>query len=288
MHCILATLVLVAACQAAVDVPAGVLTHQITCDETSIKFAGDQGNFPRYAGADLSLGACALGDDFSVNADFNACGLLKVVAGNKVSFSGALVSVAPTSVITRRKPINILVGCEYDRVDKKTASASVQPNLVPIVGDISQDGATIDLYLNLLNGDGDVVASGNNLAVEVGEEVTAVVGGTNLDALGLNAYATNCYATPSEDPNSAVRYDLIRDNCPDDATAAVAASGNGQSISFESFSFTSDVSATVYLHCDLQACEAGAGCGVCESNRKRRSIASFRKPMMSKFVTVRM
>lgn len=279
-------LVLVAACQAAVDVPADVLTHQITCDETSIQFSGSQGNFPRYAGSDLSLGACALGDDFSVNADFNACGLSKSVVGNKVSFSGALTSAAPAGVITRRKPINILVGCEYDRVDAKTAGASVQPNLVPINGDLTQEGATIDLYLNLLDSAGAVVASGNNLAVEVGEEVTAVVGGTNLDALGLNAYATNCYATPSEDPNSAVRYDLIRDNCPDDATAQVAAKGNGQEISFESFSFTSDVSATVYLHCDLQACEAGAGCGVCE-NRKRRSIA-YTKVMMSKLVTVKL
>jgi hypothetical protein len=283
-------LAFLAVCQAKVDIPVAVTAAQVTCDETSITFAGAGSNFPRYAGGELTIGAgCALGDDFSVTADFNACGLVRSVNGDLVRFTGVLASAAPSGMITRRKPISLTIGCDYNRKTAKTAGASVAPVLGEIRGDLGQAGATVDLFLNLLDGEGEVVASGNDLQVEVAQEVTAVVGGANLGALGLNAYATSCYATPSSDAADATKYDLIKDNCMTDPTVEVASSGNGQSISFESFAFSSDVNAQVFLHCDLVACEPDAGCGVCAS-RKRRSLTFGNKKQASasKRVTTRL
>jgi hypothetical protein len=279
----LLALAFVAACQAAVDVVTPVSEDQVTCDETSMILVGVAANFPRYVGGDLKLGECALHDDFAINADFNACKLDKMVQGDLVSFTGVLKSPDAAGVITRKKPISIVLKCVYNRKTAKTAGASVAPNLGEITGDLGQEGATIDLYLNLLDADNNVVASGNNLAVEVGEMVSAEVGGSNLAALGLNAYATNCFATPDSDPNNAIRWDLIRDNCPTDETFTVTGSGNGQMLEFESFSFTEDVTAQVFLHCDLIACSPDAGCGVCQG-RKRRSIV-YKNIMMKRRIT---
>jgi len=276
-------LAFVALCQAAVDVVVPVGEDQVACDETSMLLVGAKGNFPRYKGPELKLGSCALSDDFEVNADFNVCGLEKAVVGDLVSFTGVLASPEVVGIITRRKPISIVLKCSYNRKTAKTAGASVAPNLGEITGDLGQAGATIDLFLNLLDADNKVVASGNNLAVEVGEMVAAKVGGANLAALGLNAYATNCFATPDSDPNNAVKWDLIKDNCASDETFVVTKSGHGQLLEFESFSFTEDVTAQVFLHCDLIACAPDAGCGVCVA-RKRRSLV-YKNILLKRRVT---
>jgi len=254
-----------------------VSASQVTCSATSVIFAGTQENFPRYAGSELSLGSCALGDDFSIDADFNACGLLRATDGDLVVFSTTLLSPAPTGVITRRKPVKLSISCAYNR-KTQDSTAAVQPILGEIVGDLSQTGATVDVALNLLDDSGAVVATGDSHAVAVGEIVNAEVTGPHLVALGLNAYATDCWVTSKNDPADTLRWDLITDNCPnpEDPTFSIAADGAGQKMNFEVFSFTQDVTSTLYLHCKIEACLPALGCGKCASaNRRRRSINNF-------------
>jgi len=257
---------------------------QVTCSATSLVFTGEQANFPRYVGSEISLGSCPLGVDFELDADFNACGLTKVVQGEFVTFSGQLVSATPTGVITRRKVVAFDLSCTYNRQAQKTAGAQVSPVVPIIAGDVTQVGDTVNLFLDLLDASGNVVASGNDLVVEVGKTVTAVVGGAQLEALGLNAYATSCYVTPDADAGNALQWLLLGDNCVKDQTFAIAGSGRGQKMSFESFAFNADVNAKLFLHCDLVACNPGDGCDECVPKRKRRAIPSD-KAVVKKSVT---
>jgi len=250
---------------------------QVTCSETSIVFAGTAANFPRYAGAELKLGGCALGDDFGVDADVNACGLVRGTDGDLVTISTTLLSPPATGVITRRKPVKLTVSCAYNR-KTQGSTAAVQPILGEIVGDLSQTGATVDVALNLLDDTGAVVATGDSLPVSVGNEVTAQVTGPHLKALGLNAFATDCWVTSKNDPADTLRWNLITGNCPnpEDDTFSIAADGNGQLMRFEAFSFTADETATLYLHCEIEACLPALGCGKCSTSRRRRSVRNAR------------
>lgn len=253
----------------------------MTCDGTSVVFVGLADNFPNYAGSDLTLGTCVVGKDFKINADFKACNLAKIIEGNFISFVGILKSRPPTTLITRRRPISIKLKCTYNGKSSKTAGASVVPHLGEITGDFQQSGVTIDLYLNLLDSDGKAVSRGNDLEVQVGEVVLAEVGGPNLATLGMKAYATNCYATPDSNRYNALKWFLIRKNCVIDDTFKVTPSAHGQRLSFESFSFTDNVAAKVFLHCELIACPPDAGCGKCDNQRRRRSII----PRVTQYVT---
>jgi len=247
---------------------------QVSCSATSIVFAGSADNFPRYAGAELKLGSCALGDDFGVDADVNACGLLRGTDGDLVTISTTLLSPKPKGIITRRKPVKLTVSCAYNR-KTQAVTAAVQPILGEIVGDLSQTGATVDVALNLLDDNGDVVATGDSHAVSVGEVVNAEVTGPHLAALGLNAFATDCWVTSKNDAADPLRWDLITGNCPnpEDPTFSIAADGAGQKMNFEVFSFTQDVTSTLYLHCKIETCLPALGCGKCaSSSRRRRSI----------------
>jgi len=263
---------------------------QVSCSETSIVFSGAAENFPRYSGGELKLGDCALGDDFSLDADANACGLVKGTSGDLVTLSAALLSPPPKGVITRRKPVKLSVTCAYNRKTQDSAAA-IQPITIEILGDLSQIGATIDVSLNLLDGAGAIVKTGDSLAIPVGEPVSASVTGKHLVALGLKAVATDCWVTSKEDPADPTRWDLLQGNCvaPEEDTFSIAADGAGQVMSFEAFSFTSDVTSVLYLHCDIQACMAGnTKCGTCASSRRRRSLSlsSKRGRVMTRAIKV--
>lgn len=283
---LLLVLAVVAFCQANENDFKEITAEQVTCDDTHVAFAGMQENFPRYAGGDMAFGGCTLNDQFSIVAAFMDCNLKKTIAGDMVTFSTVIASPAPSGTIWRKRIIEVAVTCTYDRRSAKTAASAIKPHLGEIVGSLGQDGNRIDLFLNLLDADNNVVASGNDLAVEVGDMISAEVGGKNLAALGLNAYATNCFATPVADASSALRWDLVKDGCKTDETYTVMSSGLGQKLEFESFTFTDDVNSHVYLHCDLVACAPDDGCGMC-LNRKRRSLMMHKsKSSMSKRVSM--
>jgi len=89
---------------------------------------------------------------------------------------------------------------------------------------------------------------------------------------------TDCWATQTVDPTSAVRYDLEQDTCPVDGTFE-RVSGSGVSeewFKFDAFGWyiggTVSVN-TVYLHCNVLACppEDTSACNLasCETRRRR-------------------
>jgi len=258
---------------------------QVSCGATNLVYTGGQDDFPRFAGGEIKLGACVLGDDFYLDADYNVCGLTKTIDGDLIELKAQLVSDAPSGMITRRKVVAFSLSCTYNRKDQQMAGAQVTPVIPTITGDVTQVGDTVNLFLDLLDASGNVVASGNDLVVEVGKTVTAVVGGTQLEALGLNAYATSCYITPDADAGNALQWSLLEDNCAKDSTFAIAGKGRGQSMSFESFAFNADTNAKLYLHCDLKACNPSDGCGECSKRKRREAMFWSYKAVATATVT---
>lgn len=89
-----------------------------------------------------------------------------------------------------------------------------------------------------------------------------------------------CWATPSADPEDAVSYAFLSDFCGeseevhDFESLEVFSNGESQNgrFSLESFAFTNDLNASIYLHCDVRVCDSlNETCTKTCDERKRRS-----------------
>lgn len=253
-------------------IAADLSSDQVTClpSGSGITVQLNLDVFRKYRGPDLRLGTCPFDLTRRVEAG-SSCGLIQTVTMNTISFAGVINSVKPTAMITRKRPVSIAVSCSYDTRSRKTADAHIAPTLQEITGMLTSIGGPVDLFLNLLDDVGKTVGSGDVLSVEVGSKVSATIGGA--EGLGLNVYATDCFATPTAQDYS-IKYPLLSDSCVKDETFSVTSDGNGQLLTFDSFAFTHDTNSNVYLHCDLLACPPGAQCGQCHQPIRRRKRAA--------------
>lgn len=244
-----------------------------TCSDVLVIFEGHPEDFPRYKGTELSLGLCPLDENFSVKAPFGDCGFNRWIEGDLVTFSGNLRSIEPPGMITRRKPVNVKLYCEYNRATQMVGQVGVAPFLDTHQQQLNIQGADVQMHLRLTQ-EGIAMDAGEVLAVPVGSIVHFEVGGLYLDQMHLNARATDCWTTPTPNPMDTIRYDLSKDSCALDDTFVMRPFGHGQKISFESFAFSHKVKSHLYLHCNLVACdESEPTCGVCwPKKRKKRSL----------------
>ncbi|KAJ7380108.1 hypothetical protein OS493_010819 [Desmophyllum pertusum] len=88
-----------------------------------------------------------------------------------------------------------------------------------------------------------------------------------------------CYATPTQNPNDDMQYDIIRDSCVTDSTVQYYSSPQGtRRFSFDTFQFTGDYGSFVYLHCNLVVCNASNPTSRCSVScftdfpRRRRAM----------------
>ena len=97
----------------------------------------------------------------------------------------------------------------------------------------------------------------------------------------MNTILENCWATPDDDPNNALSYDIFIGGCPADLLdvqdGILEVLSNGQSsvsgFSIDSFQFQADDSLVkeLYFHCDVELCTEN--CEPSCNARKRRSGA---------------
>jgi len=95
-----------------------------------------------------------------------------------------------------------------------------------------------------------------------------------------------CYATPNNNPNSQTKDVFFKNQCPLDETMDFAVVSTNFRFDIQAFSFTTNVGAAIYLHCDLFVClndnnlkaqcsqKAQSACtNVIANNRRRRDVS---------------
>ncbi|OCT61621.1 hypothetical protein XELAEV_18047649mg [Xenopus laevis] len=79
----------------------------------------------------------------------------------------------------------------------------------------------------------------------------------------FNLVMKKCYATPTPNPNDAVKYDIIKEGCPNSADKTIRILENGESskgkFEVQMFKFIGDYS-RVYLHCEVYLCHKSKSC----------------------------
>ena len=87
--------------------------------------------------------------------------------GHTFRFTGILRTKRETGMITRRRSVSYIISCTYIRRTGTTALASIDSVNIDIIGRIRKFGGSIDMYLKLLDKQGNIMEREDTLIAEV-------------------------------------------------------------------------------------------------------------------------
>ncbi|XP_072235973.1 uncharacterized protein [Leuresthes tenuis] len=210
---------------------------------------------------------------------FSACGTKFEDKGDFIVFKNEINSFEmPYEVIIRRETVQIDFSCEFP----KTISISSYYNLkksdyIFTESSFGSFGYTFEIFRDS-NFTNKVEASAYPVQVKLLEMVyMGIQASSQLPNVTL--FVESCKATPDDNPDNAISYELIKNGCLEDETVKVHPSDQ-KSFNFEvqAFKFTGNYE-QVYITCSVILCEPGSpfsrcaqGCLKDPSRRRRRGL----------------
>ncbi|XP_026225005.1 alpha-tectorin-like [Anabas testudineus] len=185
---------------------------------------------------------------FSFNST-NTCGAVVKANNSQIIYENTIMKQSSSSeVISRKNQVYIDFSCFYIQPDIKSASfrikySSVIPNIKfgPWDYTLTMKSYTDAAYTEVL----------------LDQKIWVEIKTDGLDGRVIAVVTDFCWATNEPSPNSTLRYDLIKNSCPNPADQTVRVQGNGLGtsnyFSFNMFQFSGH-SGDVYLHCKVQLC----------------------------------
>ncbi|XP_058262649.1 uncharacterized protein LOC131363797 isoform X2 [Hemibagrus wyckioides] len=215
---------------------------------------------------------------FKFDSDANTCGTTLENNATHIIFKNSVGSPNTTGIISRTGGINITFSCVYPIIQ----SISMPTDMEVIGGVISKQLSTEGTYQIHMKPYTDatfLVPYSGNVTLEVNHEMYIAVEVDQFDSTQIALVLDNCWATPVNQTDYSVRWDLIIKECPNPNDGTVSVLRNGVStsshFSFRMFTFTG-FSVKIYLHCQVHLCLQKTGnCALpCPRHlsRRRRSV----------------
>ncbi|XP_047673815.1 alpha-tectorin-like [Tachysurus fulvidraco] len=215
---------------------------------------------------------------FKFDSNASMCGTTLKNNATHIIFKNNVVSSNQTGIISRTGGINIAFSCVYPLIQ----SISMPTDIEAIGGVIGKQLSTLGTYQIHMTPYTDatfLVPYSGNVTLEVNHQMYIAVEVDQFDSTQIALVLDNCWATPVNQTDYSVRWDLIINECPNlnDNTVAVLQNGDSTSshFSFRMFTFTG-FSSKIYLHCQVHLCLQTTGnCALScplKSSRRRRSV----------------
>nr|ADQ08559.1 larval glycoprotein [Galaxias argenteus] len=226
---------------------------------------------------------------FSFNST-HTCGSTITTNATHILFNnGVLVDVNSSNVITREEAVQLDMSCAFE--------ISAPELNIPLSLKISDSSAVL---INLTSGEWTYTlaiaafqdpqftrAINATTDLLLNDDIYVDLVATGLDNAGIVVVVDSCWATPSNDSGNSVRWDLIRNGCPNTKDKSVVIQKNGNStessFSFKMFEFTGSAQQLVFMHCQVNLCvTAHQACTPsCGSKRRRRSLQNIDNNVIS-------
>ncbi|KAK3529164.1 hypothetical protein QTP70_019407, partial [Hemibagrus guttatus] len=195
-----------------------------------------------------------------------------------IIFKNSVGSTNRTGIISRTGGINIAFSCVYPIIQ----SISMPTDMEAIGGVISKQLSTEGTYQIRMRPYTDatfLVQYSGNVTLEVNHQMYIAVEVDQFDSTQIALVLDNCWATPINQTDYSVRWDLIVNECPNPNDGTVSVLQNGVStsshFSFRMFTFTG-FSTKIYLHCQVHLClQKTSNCALScplQRSRRRRSV----------------
>ncbi|XP_058263021.1 alpha-tectorin-like [Hemibagrus wyckioides] len=214
---------------------------------------------------------------FNFDSNVKMCGTILEHNETHIIFKNSAGTTDGMGVISHVGGLNIAFSCVYPLIQSISMPMAFQATGSTISKELSTEGtyqismiAYPDLtFQNPFSG---------NVTLEMNQQLYISVQVDKFDSSQIALVLDNCWATPVNQMDYNIRWDLITNECPNPADSTVEVLQNGVStfsyFSFRMFTFTGFAN-SIYLHCQVHLCVQGSGnCALpCDRQlaRRRRS-----------------
>ncbi|KAL9968054.1 hypothetical protein ACROYT_G026380 [Oculina patagonica] len=218
---------------------------------------------------------------FSLATPLTGCNTTRRYTPTAIVYSNTVleIPVAAEDVVTRVREIEIQFSCFYSKYGVVSSVGWKPSNRKLVFSDEGKGNFT--LSLNMFPDKRFVSPYTKDdfpVAVVLRKLLFFEVSVTSGDKQ-LSIIADRCYATPTQDQKSSLKYEFIRKGCPNDVTVKYhsASSVSTQRFSLEAFKFIAD-HPFVFVHCHVIVCNATDPDSQCakkcpSSGRGRRAVS---------------
>ncbi|XP_029102569.1 pancreatic secretory granule membrane major glycoprotein GP2-like, partial [Scleropages formosus] len=199
--------------------------------------------------------------EFHFDNDDHICGTTLTSNGTHFIYQNTIhgETFPEGAIIGRERILSVTFSCAYLLSQSLSMSTGIRP-LESILGKNLPAG--INHYqmrmIPYLDAQFQQPFTGSTMEVPINQQVYVAVEVEGLDGRQIATVIDSCWATPINDPLSSVRWDLIVQECPNPADGTVEILQNGVStssrFSFKMFTFTSNTTTTIFLHCQIHLC----------------------------------
>ncbi|XP_022525156.2 alpha-tectorin-like [Astyanax mexicanus] len=234
---------------------------------------------------------------FTFDNKFRICGTTMqsnsthFIYENTVRVAGG---VSSGSVISRDSWLDMKFSCVYPLIQSISMSMSIHASGSVVSKILPGTESAYQLRLVTYSDSSFITPYSGNITIEVNQQVFIAVEADGIDSSQFATVLDSCWATPYNDINYPVRWDLIINECPNEKDGTVEVLQNGiwtaSHFSFRMFTFTG-ISNNIFLHCQVHLCPRMSGqCSQpCNKNddddqfrgRRRRSVDFHDKASIS-------
>ncbi|XP_041941221.1 alpha-tectorin-like isoform X1 [Alosa sapidissima] len=182
--------------------------------------------------------------------------------------------------ISRERRINLLFCCVYPLTQTLSMNIEINPLESRITKKLPGGEGSYHVRMIPYEDAGFSHAFSGRVNVAVNQQIYVAVQVDGVDSRQIAMVIDSCWATPVNQPNYHIRWDLIRNRCanPNDNTVELVENGVSTTgrFSFRMFTFNAN-SSKVYLHCSIHLClvannDCTAHCYPGYHQRHRRSV----------------
>ncbi|XP_059384609.1 alpha-tectorin [Carassius carassius] len=216
---------------------------------------------------------------FHFDNDGHVCGTTLMSNGTHFIYQNAIHSNLSVGVITRERWMNIAFSCAYPLIQNLSMPKDIQAEWSVISIDLPGQG-TYQIRMILYHDAQFSSPYEGDAEVQVNQQMYVAVEVGGVDRSQIATVLDNCWATPVNDIDHQIRWNLIIRECPNPEDGTVEVLQNGidttSRFSFRMFTFTGG-SDQIFLHCQVHLCLVRNGrcaqsCNPGRRRRRRRSV----------------
>ncbi|KAL1249533.1 hypothetical protein QQF64_020538 [Cirrhinus molitorella] len=211
---------------------------------------------------------------FHFDNEGHVCGSTLSSNGTHFIYQNTIQSTFPTAVITRERWINISFSCAYPLIQTLSMPKEIHAEHSVLSIDLPSWG-TYQIRMIPYHDAQFIIPYEGNVEVQVNQQMYVEVEVEGVDRSQIATVLDNCWATPVNDIDYQIRWNLIVRECPnpEDGTVEVLRNGIDTSsrFSFRMFTFTR-ASDQIFLHCQMHLClvQNGRCAQSCNPGQRRR------------------
>ncbi|XP_039521321.1 uncharacterized protein LOC120474776 [Pimephales promelas] len=220
--------------------------------------------------------------EFLFDNDEHICGTNLVANGTHFIYNNFIVGTPRSEglIISREKILHLNFSCAYPQSQTLSMNVEINPLGSMVNKTLPAGEGRYQVWMIPYEDDEFTRPFTGRVDAELDQEMHVEVRVEGVDSRQFALVMDTCWATPVNDPDYSLRWDLILSECPnpDDDTVDLLQNGVSTSsrFSFRMFIFTAN-STRLYLHCAVHLCllssnRCSTDCGSGHQRRERRSL----------------